>query len=132
MQGPHRKIDFRRTNGDQIILKTNEGLVIPLERIHGMELWNRGENPGVNNEKGRFYGWIEVNPSPKLDKNLLDDAPLKILIKPREGWVIKYAECELVNKPLAPEEKTQNDAFGLEGTVSLSLGEQGDFEGMGR
>jgi len=112
------KVDFRRTNNDQIELTTNSGLGTSLERIYGMESRFNGENPGINNEKGEFSGWIEINPLPKLDKKHLEDAPLKIIIKSNKGEIIKYTECMLVNRPIPAEEKTQNDAFGLKGTIS--------------
>ncbi len=103
--------DFRRTNNDLIELTTNSGKVIFLERIHGIESL-------VTNEKGKFDGWIEVNPRPKLDKKPLEDAPFKIAVKSNQGETIKYTECTLADKPLPAEEKTQNDAFGIKGTIS--------------
>ena len=117
------KVDYRRMNNDQIELTTNNDLGVSLERIYGMESRFSGENPGVNNEKGEFSGWIEVNPLPKLDKKDLKDAPIKnapikIIIKSNKGEITKYTECILVNRPIPAEEKTQNDAFCLKGTIS--------------
>jgi len=128
MNGLNIGVDLKNANGTKILLKNNSGLIIPLERIIGVEGIFPGQLPGVNNEYCMFYGWIEVNPSQKINRKQLEEAPLKLLIRLRDGKVLKYIG-QFADYPPHPE-ATTNDRYGFYGNAILNMSEYDEFNAL--
>jgi hypothetical protein len=122
-------VDVRRKNGALIILKTNSGKIIPLERLWGKDVMYEGDIPGPNCRRWKFYGWIEIDKSLNTDKTIFEgNNPISILLKARNGDIAKYVYCKLVDRPVPPSEKSDNDQFAIECTTSLCIPELNDLQ----
>jgi len=128
MTGLNTGVDLKSVNGTQILLKNNSGIIIPLERVIGVEGMFPGQLPGLNNEYCMFYGWIELDPSRKVERKQLEDSPLKLLIRLRDGKMIKYMGY-FADYPEHPE-VTTNDRYGFHGCAVLSLSEYDDLKAL--
>jgi hypothetical protein len=126
MAGFNIGVDYSSANGTKIILKNNSGLTILLERIRGVQGIFEGQLPGINNEYCLFYGWIEVNPAHDINRKQLEDSPLKLLIRLRDGTILKYIG-QFADYPPHPE-ATTNDRYGFHGYSILNMSDYDDFK----
>jgi len=124
-------LDYRRSNGAQIILKTNSGFLIPIDRVWGTESYQDGPTPGENYKIYCLHGWIELSSSLKLDKRNLEDNPLNLLIRRRDGKIIKYVSCTVSDQPDLPPnsyEENGNGFFSVVGYAVLILVDHDDLD----
>jgi hypothetical protein len=119
---------IKRKNGSLIILKTNSGKIIPLEGLWGKDVEYEGDLPGTNYRRWKFSGWIEVDKALKFDKTIFEDEPISILLKARNGDIAKYVYCKFVDRPFPPEEKGDNDVFGIDAVTALCIPELSDLK----
>jgi len=103
-------------------------MTIPLEKIMGVEGAFAGPLPGVNNEYRYFYGWIEINSSQEINKKQLEDSPLKLLIRLRDGKILKYVGQFADYSP--HPEATKNNQYGFHGYAILNMSDYDDFEAL--
>lgn len=125
-------LDFRRSNGAHIVLKTNSGFLIPIERVWGTESYQDGSTPGENYKIYYLRGWIELSASLKLDKRKLEDNPLNLLIRLRDGKIIKYISCTVSDRPALPPNSYEENGDNFFGVVGYAVFNRVDHDDLDR